>query len=615
MIDKEIEVNGYVSHREWGIGRIAAIEDDGEWLLIDFPDRTRHRMSREIALRSLTRLPDDGLEVMLQNNSEAVLGWVNNAPLKLIAAALADTGRAGRPKDLQGQLENRVIKNVKWSTWWKRIQPLLKESPHFRIDKGTYTLVSEVRGIPEEMPDIPKKDTNKAKKSSSKMASIKDWISWLFTDVGDVDTAPPANAIPQAVSEILEVLPVEMVEKVGQRLVNGLGIVLQAKRAPSENMIRAWIFNIEQLSNRLIETPSSTSVQEILTALMRLISSFFGKPKHKRVEDKLVLMVSGLAQKDRSTMQGIADGISVSLGKGSKEVLQTLRQICDKLPDTDRKLLIGNVTFRLFQHDNPEQQNLLLKAINEKDRDYLFERLSLLSAEGQISVRNLTDAILNEWQERQKRRDNPSIQSLLVSAILLGDSGSSLMTIVTEEFRASIRKQGNTERNQILDLILRITREEISQAKRDVEQRLRKDIASLNEQLTEEKRGRERTKRAVDDLQTQLAKNREEAILEIRRDMLLVIGELMQLTSGKKNKPAEIIPDIEAGLSLALNAGDAEIYGQVGQMVAYDGKLHVAEGTVEQGDSVVIVVPGVIVRSHQTDNLILLKAHVAKKDK
>jgi len=464
-----------------------------------------------------------------------------------------------------------------------------------------------VRGIPEEMPDIPKKDTKKAKKSSSKMASIKDWISWLF---GDVDTAPPANAIPQAVSEILEVLPVEMVEKVGQRLVNGLGIVLQAKRAPSENMIRAWIFNIEQLSNRLIETPSSTSVQEILTALLRLISSFFGKPKHKRVEDKLVLMVSGLAQKDRSTMKGIADRISVSLETGAKEVLQTFRQICDKLPDSDRKLLIGKVTFRLFQHDNPEQQNLLLKAMNEEDRDYLFERLSLLSAEGQISVRCLTDAILNEWQERQKRSDNPSIQSLLVSAILLGGSGSSLMEIVTEQFRASIRKQGNTERNPIIDQILRITREEISQAKQDVEQRLRKDIASLNEQLTEEKRGRERTKRAVGDLQTQLAKNREEAILEIRRDMLLVIGELMQLTTERKDKPAEIIPDIEAGLSLALNAGDAEIYGQVGQNVAYDTKLHLTEGTAEQGVSAVIVVPGVIVRGHQTDNIVLLKARV-----
>ena len=95
------------------------------------------------------------------------------------------------------------------------------------IEKGTYYLISEAGSVPEKIPDIPKKDTEKVKKSLGKMASLKDWIAWLFNNI---DTAPPANSIPQDISGILEVLPVEIVENVGQRLVNVLSFVLQSKR-------------------------------------------------------------------------------------------------------------------------------------------------------------------------------------------------------------------------------------------------------------------------------------------------------------------------------------------------------------------------------------------------
>lgn len=48
MRENELEVNAFVYHRDWGVGRIAALEDNGQWVLADFRDRTGHRMAREI---------------------------------------------------------------------------------------------------------------------------------------------------------------------------------------------------------------------------------------------------------------------------------------------------------------------------------------------------------------------------------------------------------------------------------------------------------------------------------------------------------------------------------------------------------------------------------------
>ena len=47
-----------------------------------------------------TSNPDDGLQAMLKTRPEEVISWVENAPLRLIGAALADMQGTGKAGDL-----------------------------------------------------------------------------------------------------------------------------------------------------------------------------------------------------------------------------------------------------------------------------------------------------------------------------------------------------------------------------------------------------------------------------------------------------------------------------------------------------------------------------------
>ena len=70
---------------------------------------------------------------MLWNEPETPISWVKEAPLKLVAVTLADRGNSGKPADLRFKLEGQVLREVKWDTWWKRVQPSVRDSAHFQV--------------------------------------------------------------------------------------------------------------------------------------------------------------------------------------------------------------------------------------------------------------------------------------------------------------------------------------------------------------------------------------------------------------------------------------------------------------------------------------------------
>lgn len=614
MKENEIEANAFVYHRDWGVGRIIALEGDGQWLLVDFRDRPRHRMLREIALRSLSRLPNDGLEATLWNSPETTHGWVKKGPLRLVAAALADAGGTGKPRGLQTRLQQRVLRDVKWSTWWKRIQPLLKGSPYFQVKEGSYILVGNASDVPEELPPAHLRRVTVGGQRSSKtrkLASSKEWIKWLLTGV---DLAPPANAPPQVVLEILDALPAETLEGISRRLLCGLRLVLQGKRRPSARTLTTWVVAVSQLSNRWIESSSSASLQTLPENLAEFTANLLDQPRHKTFAKEFLPVLVAIVQKNDQAAQGVARGLATSLQAGSGGAVELLRGLVDKLPETVRKLLSKRVVGEVFQAGTPEQHHLALQAVNEKDRGYLLEYLALLAVDGQIPADRVAEAFRREWLARQEANRPASLSSLLVAVMLLGDAAEPLHLQMMDGFRLAIREQERTLADPVVTMLVGVAREEILQTRMELEQRLRNEVGTLNAQLLETQTELERMRRIANDLQQQLARRREEARLEIRRDMLLAIGELLQVMSVRDRKTADLTADLEAGLSLALRAGGAEVLGWVGQEVSYDPRLYEADEPVDQGAPVVIVAPGVLVRGDQLGDLVLLKARTVRRE-
>ncbi len=114
---------------------------------------------------------------------------------------------------------------------------------------------------------------------------------------------------------------------------------------------------------------------------------------------------------------------------------------------------------------------------------------------------------------------------------------------------------------------------------------------SYEDSLERERREQERLRLQVRDFGAELAANRQESRLEIRQDMLLAVGEVLQMVARQQGSSIEeLAGNVKAGLTLALRAGGADLLD-----TAPEGK---------------VIAPGVIVRGGVHGDRVLLKTQV-----
>jgi len=611
MRENDVRENVLVYHRERGVGHITAIEAGGQSLLIQFGNQARHRMSREIALGSLERLPDDGLEATLLNNPEVAQGWVRNGPLRLVAAALADAGGVAKPKDLQMRLQRRALGDVKWTTWWKRIQPLVKQSPHFRVGHGLYTLIGNAGDVPEEKYSSPPRHIIASEQlpQKRKSASPQEWVRWLL---GSRDITPPGNVPSQVVLDVLDVLPSEMLERAFQRLLSGLRIVLDGKRTPAAQSLAVWMEAITRLTSRSGEDWPGLG-QSLPGSLVESATELLAQSRHKTFARKFATLLIPIVQKGGVGAQAVVRNLIVAVGSKSTAALELLHELCDSLSEPARGSFLKAIAREVFQTGSPEHQKLVLDTVDERDRDYVLAYLPVLVIDGQVSADILVQALRKEWLPAQEAKRKASLKSLLLATMILGDAAESIHPLVTDGFRSAIREQGNTVADPVVSLLVNTAREEISRTRYELEQRLRSEVEAVSVQLLEKEREAGRARSTVVDLEREIGRQREQAKLEIRRDMLLAIGEVLQILSTRDRTSTQLASDVRAGLSLALRAGGAEILGRLGEAVSYDPRLHQSDKPLNEGAAVVVTAPGVRVGTEHLGNLVLLKAHVAEE--
>ena len=121
-----------------------------------------------------------GLAAYLETDPQEVAGWVKEAPLHLVGAALIDLGPSNATA-IRSALEDALSSRVSvddWSDWWKRVQRQLSKSKHFiREVKGKktfYQLEGKVRLGFEDVPKepLPSKPTP-ARKTSEDLERLR----------------------------------------------------------------------------------------------------------------------------------------------------------------------------------------------------------------------------------------------------------------------------------------------------------------------------------------------------------------------------------------------------------------------------------------------------------
>ncbi len=143
---------GYrVLHHNWGPGRIRA--NEGDALIIDFPDKPRHRMSLMIARKSLQVIPPDDLRVIWVEDPDRVKAMVKGNPTHLAYLALRELGGRATTQEMRRRLTPELISTSSWSTWWKEVRRAMEEDERFDMSEGyrqTYAICSPTSKVDED---------------------------------------------------------------------------------------------------------------------------------------------------------------------------------------------------------------------------------------------------------------------------------------------------------------------------------------------------------------------------------------------------------------------------------------------------------------------------------
>jgi len=143
-----------VAHATWGLGRVGA--NDGESVSLEFPGRAGHKMSLQMASRSLDRLPPDGLRVLAAREPDRLRELVSTRDPQVVVSALRDLGGTATQAQMKPRIE-AVLPPGEWSAWWKETKERLKQDPRLDLSEAyqqTYKLASEDQSREVTLPEL-----------------------------------------------------------------------------------------------------------------------------------------------------------------------------------------------------------------------------------------------------------------------------------------------------------------------------------------------------------------------------------------------------------------------------------------------------------------------------
>ncbi len=154
----------YVGHRTWGVGLIRDSED-GE-LVIDFPEKPRHRMALEMARKVLTPLAPDSLQVLRATDLSTLQAEAAERPADIICRLLAENGGEISTADIKLRLVDWLISEDDWSGWWKKARKALEEDQRVDCSRAFQQIYRLAQEGHETAVPLPTLDARKGVKGA-----------------------------------------------------------------------------------------------------------------------------------------------------------------------------------------------------------------------------------------------------------------------------------------------------------------------------------------------------------------------------------------------------------------------------------------------------------------
>ena len=576
MSESGIRPGAFVWYAPKGIGRVE--ETGGSLSVLFWIDRKSGKTER-LPPNLLTPLATYIPEAESPGKASEADPWkqfesgAKKAPLKLVALALSACGNSGGTADIKEKLDRRAPVGP-WGSWWKRTEPKLGEMPsHFKIDGAgedvKYILVSSVADVPADWIE-PR-------------VTPADWKKWLSAKTHE---QPPGRFPTKPVADALAKWPAKTTEQALYRVM-ATSEQLLASGDVSSQVAEGWLRAVAQASLRWREVsdPDSRGRQAArIGALLVSLSRVAGG----RTPQELLLEAGGLDGATGAWQRGFAAGMWESFGgEDSRQIyLQSSRVLVRQArEDLARELFLSafGPTFSERRHGELDR---LLDELAEDQRTKLLQE-AIVSANPDQRA-GILGYIANS--RHGFRLENPAerLNLLTLAAILLPDGQGEVAAQASRELATAL--DAPDDYGPVVQALFQDTRACIAEERARIVGELESQRRAHAAKLERERREQERLRQQVRDLDAELRAKREASKLEIRRDMLLAVGEVLQWVTRYEGSVDKLAEGVEAGLRIALRAGEADLLD-----TAPEGK---------------VLAPGVVVRDETHGDLVLLKALV-----
>ena len=550
----------------------------------------------------LNLLASDSPEALLVDRPEALASWAEEAPLKLVALALSVDGGSGKVADIRAKLDERVLETGKWENWWKKQPQQMRKLPAcFKVTKvgkdSEYSLLTYYDSVPAAS------ELKVVGGSEKEGTTPADWREWLEARTHE---PPPGRFPTRQVANALAKWPAKTVEQALLRVVVSAEEVLATDGA-SQQVAEGWLRAVAQASLRWRETAgpdtagyTSARVGGVLGRLARIAGD--------RTPQELLLRVGAMDGETDAWRRGFTAGMWEAFdGEDARELYRRSSAVLGRQARGD---LARELVLSAFGPDFSERRHSeldrLLDALPEDQRlQLLREVIATATASQRISL-------LDYIAQSRHASGTENLVLRLIAALTLEDEQGELAMRTSRELANALDEPQKHGRS--VEFTFSAIVSKIGQARTSAQAEVQTRSEEAQAQIERERQEQERLRQQVRERNAELAANREESRLELRQDMLLAVGEVLQSVR-RAGSSEELAGNVEAGLTIALRAGGAEPLETPGARVAYDPEKHQLEsrhmeGGLPDSSPVTVVAPGVIYRGGIHGDRVLLKAHV-----
>ena len=552
------------------VGKVA--EADGDSIRVDF----WNSRSPAIPQRFLSPLPGNAPEVLLWERPEELASWVSEAPLRLVALALSLNGGKGKAADVKDKLSGRVIAEEEWDGWWKKHSRYIGALPDcfesVKASKGNdYSLLTSVDDVPTDWKP-PAKQKN---------VTLNDWKNWLSSGT---HVPPPGDYPTRPVQDAIAKWPAETIEQALLRL-----IVSAEEALASDNLSTqaagGWLRAVAQASLRWRESAGKDTggytAARVGGALARL-----SRVAGDRTPQDSLLQAGVLDGETAAWRRGFLAGMWEAFD--GDDARNLYRRSSAMLGRQARADLMREIVLAAFGPDFTERRRSELdrlldsEALSAGDRLQLLREVIARADAGQSSH-------VAEYIANSRHAVGAAQLPLRAAAALMLSGGREDFADRTSRELADAFAAPESYGPE-LQALFKDTAARVERIIADKDREMAELRESHAAELERERREQERLRQQVRERNAELDARREESRLEIRKDMLLAVGEVLQAVACRQGCADELAGNVEAGLRLALRAGGADLLD-----TAPEGK---------------VVAPGVIVRDGIHGDLVLLPAQV-----